>query len=70
MAKGGGWEPYSKYIELNYFSHFLSIQETDRYLLTILALNDGYKATIVSRYLFISCILRKWLKNLYSMYLE
>ena len=49
-------EPYSKYIELSYFSHFLSMQETNRYLLTIVALNQSFKATIVSRYLLVSCM--------------
>ena len=37
------WEPYYKYIEENYLSYFLSMQETLRYLLTIVALNAWYK---------------------------
>ena len=47
--------------QVNYFSYFLSMQETNRYLLIIEALNDLYKAMIVSRYLLVSCMLRKWL---------
>ena len=47
--KEGCWEPYSKSIEDNYFCHFLSMPEANRYLLTIVALNDRYNAMIVSR---------------------
>ena len=36
----GCWELYSKYIEEKHFSYFLSMQETSRYLLTIVAFND------------------------------
>ena len=38
LMEEGCWEPYSKYIEQSSFSHFLSMQETNRYLLTIIAL--------------------------------
>ena len=44
-----GLEPYSKYIEENYFSYFLSMQETSRYLLKIVALYAWYEAMIVGR---------------------
>ena len=70
IHKEGCWEPYSKYIELSYFSHFLSMQETNKYLPTIVALYQSFKATIVSRCLCVSCILRNWLQWLYSMYLK
>ena len=46
------------------------MQETSRYLLTVVALNACYEPTIVGRYLLVSCMLRKWLKKLHSMYLE
>ena len=66
----GCWEPYSKYIEENYFSFFSSLQESIRYLLTNVALNAWYEPMIVGRYLLVSCMLRNCLKKLFSMYLE
>ena len=38
------------------------MQETIRYLLTIVNLYQSSKATIVSRYLLVSCMLKKWLR--------
>ena len=38
------------------------MQETNRYLLTILDLYQSFIARIVSRYLLFSCMLKKWLK--------
>ena len=65
----GCWEPNSKYFEKIYFSHFLSMQEANRYLLTIVSLYQSWNASIVSRYILVSCMLYKWLTLFYSRYI-
>ena len=43
FSQGGSWECYCKYIEQNYFVHFLSMQFTDRGHLAVVALIECQK---------------------------
>ena len=62
MQNAKCFEPYSKYIETSYFSHFLSMQNINMYLLTLVALYHSFIAMILSRYLLVMCMLRNWQK--------
>ena len=44
------------------FQAFSQYARENRYLLTILALHQSFKAKIVSRYLLVPSMLKKWLK--------
>ena len=46
------------------------MQQTDRVLLTAMALYDWYEAMEVSRHQLVFSLLRKELTKFYSMYLE
>ena len=46
VNKEGRWEKYSKYIKLNYFSYFLSMQCTNGCHLAMVAFKDYQKAMV------------------------
>ena len=66
----GRWECYSKYIEQNYFSYFLSIQCITRCLLAMAALVYWQEAIVAMSHLLVNWMWRKQLKQVSSMYLE
>ena len=61
---------YYRYKEQNCIIYFLVMQQLDKVLLTAMALYDWYEAMEVSRHQLVFSVLRKYLIQFYSMYLE
>ena len=59
LSKEGCWEPYNKYKEKTATAIFLACNTLMKYLLATISLNECEEATVVSRYLLMSCILKK-----------
>ena len=72
--KEGRWECYSKYVEQNCFSYFLSMQCTNMghpaIVLQFVALSDDHKAMVARRHLLFHWMRRKHLIQFSSRYLE
>ena len=67
ISKEGRWEWYSKYIEQNCFSHFLSMQLINRCNLAMVALKDCQGAMVARGHLLIHWMQRKQSKQFSSM---